>query len=333
MRYRKRVMGAAAFGMIVLILDARAVLAAAQEGVQLCIRTLIPSLLPFFIFSILLTSSISGQAFRILSPLEKLCRIPRGSGALLLIGLLGGYPVGAQNVTISYKKRELSKKDAERMLAFCNNAGPAFLFGMVGQAFGDPLCPWLLWGIHILSALLTAVLISGKSAEAAACGEEKPLALPQALEKSLRVMAVVCGWVIFFRIVIGVLERWILWLLPLEAQVLIKGLLELSNGCVLLAQIPSAGLRFIIASVLLAFGGVCVSMQTASVCEELSRRMYFRGKLMQTAISLLLSYLLQAFIAEESMMFVLPAALACLVSIFLLRKPKNKGSIPALSGV
>ena len=42
-------------GMLVLILDGKAALLGAQAGVELCLNTVIPSLFPFFVLSVLLT--------------------------------------------------------------------------------------------------------------------------------------------------------------------------------------------------------------------------------------------------------------------------------------
>ncbi len=324
--------------MLVLILDARTALDGAQAGVALCIRTLVPSLFPFFIFSILLTSTLRGQVFHLLRPLEQLCRIPAGSGALLAVGLLGGYPTGAQNVALAYRTGALSKQDAERMLGFCNNAGPAFLFGMVGQFFDSPQYPWLLWLIHILSTLLTALILPGAAHSGGQYQKQEPVTLAQAMDTAVRVMGTVCGWVVFFRIVIEFLERWIFWLLPQSLQIFCKGILELSNGCVLLGQITNVGLRFLLASVLLAFGGLCVAMQTRSVTAGLSTKRYFPGKLLQSSISLFLALLAQRLFPQQlrytvSAFLELGVLAALVISVFLLRNQKNKSSIPAVIGV
>lgn len=96
-------------------------------------------------------------------------------------------------------------------------------------------------------------------------------------------MLKICGWVILFRVLIGFLCRWILWTVSRETRVALIGLLELSNGCCMLDQIPAENIRFLICSVLLSFGGLCVTYQTASVCPGLRLRFYLRGKLLQAA--------------------------------------------------
>lgn len=282
--------------MLVLILDAKTALAGAKEGIQLCLYTVIPSLFPFFILSILINRSLAGKAFRLLRPIGKLCGIPEGAETLFLLGLLGGYPVGAQGISEAYLAKSLNEKDARRMLGFCNNAGPAFIFGMVGSLFDRPLIPWLLWGIHIVSSILVGCILPGRSKRSCQLTQSSTITVPQALEKSLKTMALVCGWVIVFRVMLAFLQRWFLWLIPMDVQIWIAGSLELSNGCFALHAITSQGTRFVVSAGILAFGGICVAMQTISVTGALDTGMYFPGKLLQCCISIVLAFISQQFV-------------------------------------
>lgn len=276
-----------AMGMLALIIDGKTALAGAADGIDLCLKSVIPSLLPFFVVSMLLTSSLWGSKF--LSPVGRLCGMPEGSESLLIVGLLGGYPVGAQSVAAAYRRGELAREQAQRLLGFCSNAGPAFFFGIVASRFAQWWAGLALWIIHILSALLVGTLLPGKDRSPVRLSESGVMTLPAALQQSIRVMANVCGWVILFRILISFLERWILWLLPLDATVFMTGLLELANGCCSLNAVADTKLRFIIASVILALGGLCVTMQTLSVTNDLGIGKYLLGKLLQGVISLIFS--------------------------------------------
>lgn len=280
---------AASMGMLVLILDGKTALEGASQGIELCLRTVVPSLFPFFLLSILLTSSFMGSSLPLLRPLGRLCGVPKGAESLLMAGFLGGYPVGAQSIASVYRAGKLGKKDAERLLAFCNNAGPAFLFGMVASMFPRRWMVWALWGIHMAGAVLAAVLIPGEKEKRVTLAAPAPVSLSAALHSALGVMATVCGWVVLFRVLIAFFSRWFLWLLPAQAQVAVTGLLELSNGCCELLAVADVRLRFCICAGMLAFGGLCVTMQTLSVTPGLSLRQYFLGKAIQTAFSILLA--------------------------------------------
>jgi len=138
-------------------------------------------------------------------------------------------------------------------------------------------------------------------------------------------MSILCGWILCFRILLSFLDRWFLWMLPEPVRVLIWGLLELSNGCCALTQVESESLRFVICSLLLAFGGLCVAMQTASVTEGIPMGAYLYGKLLQTGFALILSVLYLRF-GMIGVLF-LPAALILLLSA------KKRSRFPGYSGV
>lgn len=326
----------ASVGMLVLIFDGKTAISGAIEGIELCFQVLIPSLFPFFILSMLLTGSLHGQSFPLLRPLVQVCRIPQGSESLLPAGFLGGYPAGAQSVEQLYRSGRLTREQAEKLLPLCNNAGPAFIFGVLGGMFSRKYIVWLLWLVQILSALAAAALLPAAGGSVSTCGGKK-VKITDALERSVRAMGLVCGWVVLMRIVLAFLERWFLWLLPDVLRVAAVGILELSNGCVLLKQIPQEGLRFILAGCFLSLGGICVTLQTASVADGLPLTQYFPGKLLQGCFSILLCSILQPlFPRSEQCSFPLPVfafAGILLLSAAVIYRTKNNSRISSVHSV
>jgi len=323
---RRRVLEgtAAAAGMLVLILDSRTALNGAAQGLDLCIRTVIPSLFPFILLSNLLTGAFSGIPLRILGPLGRLFSMPKGTEALLIPAFLGGYPVGAQCIGSAYAAGRLKKQDAQRMLAFCSNAGPSFLFGMVGAMFPKKTLVWVLWSIQIASALMVSAFFPCSDSRASLPEAQKSAISPMA--SALRVMGSICGWVVIFRVLIAFLQRWFLWLLSKEAQVVVMGILELSNGCCALGIIENDQLRFVLASGLLSFGGICVLLQTASVTKGLSLKDYLIGKSLQGLFSTVL--------AVTVINDLWPAAAAAAVLFLVIpRKMRKNSSNPLSVGV
>lgn len=299
--------------LFLLILDSRTALSGARNGIMLCIFTIIPSLFPFFVLSALINSSFSGFG-KPFKPIRKLCGMPKGSEKLFLLGFLGGYPVGAQSIYQAYKSGQLSGKEAKRLLSFCSNAGPAFIFGMIGCLFSSPLIPWILWAIHIISAILVALLLPQESiGRCLISSQSNKLSVSQAAEQGVKITASICGWVIIFRIIFSILDRWILWLFPAELKIMICGFLELSNGCIELMSIESEGLKFILSSCFLSFGGLCVIMQTSAVTKELGIRSYITGKIMQCSISLILSTLSQWILFPPQSKVAIPYPLICVL--------------------
>ena len=88
---RKLWTGIGAFaGMLVLILDGKTALQGAQTGVELCLRTVVPSMFPFFILSILVTGTMLGETYPLLTRIGRLFHIPKGTASILIPAFLGG---------------------------------------------------------------------------------------------------------------------------------------------------------------------------------------------------------------------------------------------------
>jgi len=306
---------AAGTGMLVLILFGKKAVQGASEGVEICIKTVIPSLFPFFVLSVLMNGSVGHWAM--LAPVGKAFHIPDGAETILVTGLLGGYPVGARTVAEAVSQGQLDIREANRMLMFCSQPGPAFLFGVVSSLFPRRGSVWGLWAILLLSAWLVSCFTSGTGLERTAAFQKNDVSLPQALRSSLTIMAEVCGWVVLFRIGIHIfMDSSLLHRFPLGGS-LLAGVLELTNGCLLLSQISSEELRFVLCSAFLSFGGLCVLMQTCSAARGLDMRFYISGKCMQTLIASLLALL---YLWNPGGM-----VLASLFSGFFLRFLKKRG--------
>lgn len=266
-----------------------------------------------------------GTGLRALRFLGKVFAFPSQMEYLLVPAFLGGYPVGAQCVSDAYASGLISRRRAEKMLAFCSNVGPAFVFGILSSKFHRKTLIWGIWAIQILSAWTAARLFADSE------GDAKPEisvnnTSPSGIEPAIRAMLKICGWVILFRVVIAFLDRWIFWAVGAVGRVAIIGLLELSNGCCCLNLISQEGLRFVICNALLAFGGLCVAYQTASVCRGLHLRYYLAGKTLQGITAAFLS---TAFFYQ--LWALLPAWVTAtlLASKCLQKKSRN----PALLGV
>lgn len=318
--------------LLVMIFDGKTALSGAKEGVWLCLSTLVPSLFPFFVLSIYLTGALVGTKRSFLRSLGKALGLPAGAESVFLLGFLGGYPVGAQNIAQACKSGHLSRQDGERMLAFCSNAGPAFLFGIGATLFPDRRICFLLWGIHIVSALVVGLLTPKERPSLFSAAPVGNITLTAAMTAGLKATAAVCGWVVLFRMVIGFAQRWFLWLLPDNWQLTLIGLLELSNGSCQLVLSNDLGLRMQLFSLFLGFGGLCVFLQTRSVLAGSGLRgtAYFPGKAAQSAISYLLCVLAQQILPTQyrhTPLLAAPAAVFCVLYALWRIKIKNGSGI------
>ena len=313
--------------MVIAILDTKTMILGAQSGIQLCLQTIIPALLPFIILSGIISNIFMGHNIKMLWPIRRICHIPSGSESLMLLSFLGGYPVGAQIITQAYSANSISKEDANRMLGFCNNAGPAFIFGMLSFIFSNSYISWILWSIHILSALSVGYILPYEAETKCHIHNAKEITLPILLKNSINSVSSICGWVIIFRIILCLFDRWLSWLVPKDHQVILSGILELSNGCLSLKNIENEHIRFIYASGMLAFGGLCVGMQTTSVTQGLGMGYYFPGKILQTEFSILYSLFISPIIFQNAvkkiyLCIILGLVLLIVFTIYLIYRKK-----------
>lgn len=279
---------AAAAAALLLIFDSQTAIQGAAEALQLCIRTAVPSLFPFFVLSGLLVPYSS----RLRIPwLGKLLHLPNGWESIFLLGCLGGYPVGTQCVAQGYQSGKLEPSQARRMLGFCTNCGPSFIFGIVGSAFSNLWSPLAILSIGITSAAVVGAFWPGSAETETATPVMKEITLPQAVQQAIRSMASVCAWIILGRVALAFLSKWLLWRLPAAGMVFVTGTIELTNGCLSLSGCSGEGIRFIIACAMVSFGGLCVVMQVASLCANagLDSKAYLPQKALQSTIAAILA--------------------------------------------
>ena len=272
-----------------------------QEGLALCARSVIPSLFPFMVVTSLLLSLGLGElaAPWLAGLMEPLFRVPGAGSAALLLGLIGGYPIGAQTAAELYRGGLATRAEAERLLAFCNNSNPVFLISVLGAGvFGSVRAGVWLWLIHVLSALLTGLVFRGTGADARACRTAKrPVfraaglipAFVGAVRSSVSGMLSVCGFVLFFYVLAQPLAALGGRLGPC------LGITELFSLTPLLT--PDA-FGFVLAAGAAGWGGVSVLCQTLAVLEGsgLRLRNCLLGKAVQSAFSLLLAALLAGYV-------------------------------------
>ena len=290
-------------GVLVWFLaDAGDVRADTKDALVLCARSVIPSLFPFLVISSLLLSLGFGQltAPWLAGLMEPLFRVPGAGSAALVLGLVGGYPIGAGTAADLYRESLVSREEAERLLAFCNNSNPVFLISVLGAGvFGSVRAGVWLWLIHVLSALLTGLVFRGTGADARACRTAKrPVfraaalipAFVGAVRSSVSGMLSVCGFVLFFYVLAQPLAA-----LGGRLGPCLVGITELFSLTPLLT--PDA-FGFVLAAGAAGWGGVSVLCQTLAVLEGsgLRLRNCLLGKAVQSAFSLLLAALLAGYV-------------------------------------
>lgn len=299
---------------------------ACRQGLHLCANVIIPSLFPFFVLSTLVVelgmARYLGRALdRVMWPLF---RVGGAGASALVLGFVGGYPVGARTAISLYQKGQCSKAETQRMLAFCNNSGPAFILGVVGVGvFASGSVGILLYLVHMAASVCVGILFRffGKQEALSPSGRPAPqfqtvrftAAFTSSVTRSVTSVLNICAFVVFFSVCIrllslcgamdaasGLLEA---LLSPLGfdrtwAQRLLIGLVEVSSGVASLSGEGQLAGRVSMAAFMLGWAGLSVHCQVLSFIADsgLSARTYLAGKALHAVLSAL-------FVAALARMF------------------------------
>lgn len=302
---------------------------AARDGLALCYNVIIPSLFPFFVLSSLIVEL--GLADYLGRALEKVMRplfnVSGACASAVVLGFVGGYPVGAKTAISLYQSGACTKTEAERLLAFCNNSGPAFILGVVGAGvFASSKVGVLLYLTHMLASVCIGMLFRFYKADGSRMRETQvrrsfqtrrlSTALTGSVSGSFLSILNICAFVVFFTVVIrllfqtGIMSAAAIGLgavfAPLGftaqwAQWLLTGLLELSSGVTAMAGSGALAGRLSMAAFMLGWAGVSVHCQVLSFLGDsgLSPRTYLVGKFLHGGLSALMTAQLCRFFSLD----------------------------------
>lgn len=320
-----------------LVIFSKTNLIAAKSGLTLWANNVVPSLFPFFVITELLSNTNIvhhiGRLFdKIMRPLFN---VPGECAFAFIMGFISGYPTGGKIVANLREQGICTKDEGDRMLAFTNNSGPLFIISFVGiSLFGDTKTGLLLLCTHILASITVGILlaklsakskqnitkISTKSTHNTSLQPSLTLGnlggiLGKSIQNAISTVLLIGGFVVIFSVIISILNQSHLLdyissiLKPFLnvfgfhldfAKPLLSGIIELTNGINMVAEIPikTISQNIILCAFLLGFGGISVLFQVFSllVKTDLSMKKYVIGKLMQGFIAAFYTFLALRFI-------------------------------------
>ena len=304
-------LAASTAALFILIFSSDKVLESSRYALTLCLNSIIPSLLPFFIVSILLNRlGLPYHLGKMLAPAARKLFSVSGAGAsAFFIGITGGYPLGAAYIADMLKKDYISQSESERLLAFCNNSGPAFIIGAVGTGvFHSGKAGIILYLAHILAALLTGFILRTGHAEDRVPPAFSPMsfskALPEAVQSAVSSALNVCGFIICFSVLTAMLDiggyfslaaAWLSDAFGTElhwARALLTGIFELGSAAGAMNGLMPKPINLALAAAILGWGGISVHFQTYAVISDtnLKGTLHIAGRLLSTVFSAVFAY-------------------------------------------
>lgn len=282
---------------------------ASASGVTLWFFHVLPSLLPFMIFSDFFIHA--GLASVLLQKLKTIFRFLFGlsmyGSYAFLLGLICGYPMGAKLTADLFREGKITKSEAQYLLTFCNNPGPMFISSYI---LTDTLhlshASGYTFLILYLSLYLTSLffrLILKPDCHDVAASPDSPST--QALRHSLSHMVDASimhafesvtrlgGYIILFSILASLVVR---LTAPVPVlSVFLTGFTEMTTGIALVgASSMQLAWRYLLSLTFASFGGFsCIAQTRGMLCgTPLSIRTYIAGKTVHGICTLLVGWLL-----------------------------------------
>jgi hypothetical protein len=269
-----------------------------KTAIILWANSIVPVLLPFFIFSEFIKKTGNLQC------------LPRRVYPFV-IGFLSGYPMGAKMVGDLVKESSLSKTEGKWVLSYSLITGPAFILFAVAQFIGSSKGAVIVLISHYLGALFNGLFhykeFAYNSGKTRACSQarEKNQNLKRdymenftsSVFAGFRGMAMVLAYLMVFTIGVNMLEH--IGIFSVINNQLItsisKGIFEMTLGINLVGMCNvSIIAKTISAAALVSFGGLSVIGQSVSMARGsgLGIREIFEIKLTHGIIAAIIATLL-----------------------------------------
>lgn len=319
----------------------------AEQAIEMCLTVLVPTLFPFLVLSgIFIKCGFAERLGRLLDRFTKKVFCVGGNcSSAMILGLVSGFPVGAKTVSSLYKNGACSKVEAERTLAFCNNAGPSFILGTVGVGIWQSgKTGWLLWAVQIVSAVFVGIIVGriwkGTADTVVFVNTKNNIPQKQSVlhiflssvTDGAVSMLYICSFVVFFAVAVSLLlhtglipsvSAAICKLFPFfereTVENLLVGIFEMTTGVSRVGNSAPVLQNLAVTSALIGWAGISVHCQVLSyICDGgLSPKPYFIGKILQTAFATALIFIC-SFLIPSYKADILPSSEIPQISVYAL---------------
>lgn len=270
----------------------------AENGIGLCLSTLVPSLFPFMVLASYITESgLAEKIGRHLSWLTKpIFGLDGCFASAIILSLVGGYPVGAKTVNSLYKKGAASEIECKRAGLFLVCSGPGFLINFVGtQIYGSEKIGLILFGSQCVSVFIIGFVLkfffrnksnNNSNNEILFDTSQKGDALVKSVLDGARGMFAICAFVVLFSAFTEIFCSHI------TDENIQKPFLILTEVCNAVTAV-SKDLPIEVVAFSAGFGGLCVHFQIFSALGDIkvNKMLFFFCRISQGLITALLTHL------------------------------------------
>lgn len=269
---------------------------------------LFPSIFPFFVLSFLMLNLGYGNYLSILfeNIIYKLFHIRGQSAFVIIMSIISGFPSGPKYISKLYNSGQLSKDESNYLLLFTHFANPLFILGTVGGLLHNMQLAIIILFAQIISNFIIGILLRPKKEvikktvmksklKTAYHNNDSSLlvALPDAINGAIEVLLFMLGSICFFMFVSKIATN--IFHFSQITETVFTGILDLTSGISLASRLlfPKKFVACLMLS-FVTFGSFSVHLQAINAIRntDLSYRYFFIGRIIQTAISLILFFIL-----------------------------------------
>lgn len=138
--------------------------AAVYEAMKLCAAVIIPSVFPFMIISDFLISAVNFNSLKLPSRIfERIFHIKGDGLCAFTMGAICGFPLGVKCACELYRAGRISRAEAEKLIGFSNNTGPAFIVSGIGVGLRASAADGIfLYLVMLASAIAVGIIFPTK---------------------------------------------------------------------------------------------------------------------------------------------------------------------------
>ena len=244
---------------------------------EFSVKRLIPSLFPSMILSSIAISNSKGKDFK---KSTSLFGVQKSIFRLTVCSLLSGYIIGPKMLC-----EDDTDEDKTRYIALTSNAGLGYVVSFVGIAVCGSLCFGIfLYFTQVFSALIIFKLQKNSVDKYKISSDKKPFidTVSIAVKDTTHLIFEICGFYVFFSIIKTVFVS----IFNLKSGAIlysfVASILEISNGIQGATTLENTALCAFFIGFSVGFGGICMCMQTFSVCNaSLNKFKFTKIKLFQ----------------------------------------------------
>ena len=286
--------------LILIILNKEIVSNTILSSFYIWFNTLVPSMLPMFILSDILTNYnfVTFIPKSITNFISKLFNISSGAALVIFISLISGFPGNALTIKNAFDLNIINKKEAEHILLFTHFANPLFILQTVGIFYLNNNTYGIIILIsHIFSNIIIGILFRNHNSPSnnyisknIKC-QSFTLILSNSIKKSINTLLMVGATVTSFLIISTLLCH--IFQFNNYISTITKSIIEMTMGLASLSKLNINDIyKVIYSSMIISFGGLSIHMQVISILDTISYKNYLKGRIYQTCISGIISFTL-----------------------------------------